>query len=451
MKIFLVDDERILRVSLGIELRDEGHDVFEFSEALAALVSLRDEKPDLVITDIRMPEMDGIELLARIKEYDPEIIVAIMTAHSSLDTAIQALKLGAYDYLIKPFRTAEIMHLVKRVSDFLEIKHDNQRLQKQVSQAFDFSAFAGESKSNQKIFKLIRSVVHSNASILITGETGTGKEMLANVIHYNSNRSQKPLVKVSCAILAKEVFESELFGHEKGAFTGAEKSRKGRFENSDQGTLYLDDVDDIPLDLQVKLLRVLQEKEVEPVGASKPVKVDVRIVSSTKYDLQQFIKEGKFRDDLFYRLNVIPIHIPPLRERKEDILLLVNRFLKEFSSGNTKNFSDDALKIMQNYHWPGNVRELKNLTERLVLTSEGDTITAEDIPSELLLAPYTKDEISSGSHWNLEEILSKTEIKLLRAALSRSAGNKSQAASLLGIPLSTYRNKLSRYNLDNEE
>ncbi len=451
MKIFLVDDERILRVSLGIELRDAGHQVFEFSEAMAALRGLREEKPDLVITDIRMPEMDGIELLAKIKEYDPDITVAIMTAHSSLDTAIQAIKLGAYDYLIKPFRTDEILHLVKRVNDFLEIKQDNRRLQKQVSQAFDFSSFAGDSQSIQKIFKLIRSVAQSSASILITGETGTGKEMLANVIHYNSQRSQKPFIKVSCAILAREVLESELFGHEKGAFTGAEKSRKGRFESADQGTLYLDDVDDIPLELQVKLLRVLQEKEVEPVGTHQPVKVDVRIISSTKYNLQQFIKEGKFRDDLFFRLNVVPIHIPPLRERKDDIPLLANRFLKEFAKATPKEFSKEAMKILKSYHWPGNVRELKNLTERLVLTSEEDTITAEEIPSELLFATYSDKEISSGSHWNLEEILSKTEIKLLKAALSRSAGNKSQAATLLGIPLSTFRNKLAKFGLDNEE
>jgi len=451
MKIFLVDDERILRVSLGIELRDAGHQVFEFSEAMAALRNLCEEKPDLIITDIRMPEMDGIELLARIKEYDPDITVAIMTAHSSLDTAIQALKLGAYDYLIKPFRTDEILHLVKRVNEFLEIKRDNRRLQKQVSQAFDFSSFAGESQAIRKIFKLIRSVAQSSASILITGETGTGKEMLANVIHYNSQRSQKPFIKVSCAILAREVLESELFGHEKGAFTGAEKSRKGRFESADQGTLYLDDVDDIPLELQVKLLRVLQEKEVEPVGTHQPVKVDVRIISSTKYNLQQFIKEGKFRDDLFFRLNVVPMHIPPLRERKEDIPLLANRFLMEFAEGNPKKFSEEAMKILQSYHWPGNVRELKNLIERLVLTSEGNTITAEEIPSELLLTPYSDEEISSGSHWNLEEILSKTEIKLLRAALSRSAGNKSQAATLLGIPLSTFRNKLAKFGLDSDE
>jgi DNA-binding NtrC family response regulator len=448
MKIFLAEDERILRVSLADELRDAGYQVFEFAEASGVLQKIADENPDLLITDIRMPGIDGLELLEKVKKLSPDTFVVVMTAYASVDTAIKALKLGAYDYLSKPFRNEEILHLTKRVAELRDIKQDNLRLQTQISEKFDFSSFAGESDSVKKIFELVQSVAHSNASVLITGETGTGKEMLANIIHYNSNRSNKPFVKVSCAILAREVFESELFGHEKGAFTGAEKSRKGRFEIADKGTIYLDDIDDVPLELQVKLLRVLQEQEVEPVGTTKAVKIDVRVVSSTKYDLKQLIAKGQFRDDLYYRLNVIPIHIPPLRERKDDIRVLANRFLKEFSQGKPLQINPDALGILENYKWPGNVRELRNLMERLVLTTTGNQITVTDIPSEFIKPEISDNNLEVNDQWNLEEILAATEVKLIKAAIVRSGGNKTKAARLLNIPLSTFRTKAEKHGLD---
>jgi DNA-binding NtrC family response regulator len=448
MKIFLAEDERILRVSLADELRDAGYQVFEFAEASGVLQKIAEESPDLLITDIRMPGIDGLELLEKVKQISPDTIVVIMTAYSSVDTAIKALKLGAYDYLSKPFRNEEILHLTERVAELRDIKQDNKRLQTQVSEKFDFSSFAGESESVNKIFDLIKSVAHSNASVLITGETGTGKEMLANIIHYNSNRSNKPFVKVSCAILAREVFESELFGHEKGAFTGAEKSRKGRFEAADKGTIYLDDIDDVPLELQVKLLRVLQEQEVEPVGTTQAVKVDVRVVASTKYDLKKLIDQGRFRDDLYYRLNVIPIHIPPLRERKDDVRILVKRFLREFSQGRPLQINPDALGILENYKWPGNVRELRNLMERLVLTTTGNQITVADIPVEFIRPDVSETDPELSDQWNLEEIMANTEIKLIKAAMLRSGGNKTKASKLLNIPLSTFRTKAEKYGLD---
>ncbi len=448
MKIFLVDDERILRVTLADELKDAGYHVFEFAEASGVIQTLQQEKPDLLITDIRMPGMDGLELLEKVKKVSPETIVVVMTAYTSVDTAIKALKLGAYDYLSKPFSNEEILHLTQRVAELKEVKDENLRLHTQVREKFDFSSFAGESKAVKDIFELVRSVSHSNASILITGETGTGKEMLANIIHYNSNRSKKPFVKVSCAILAREVFESELFGHEKGAFTGAEKSRKGRFEIADKGTIYLDDIDDVPLELQVKLLRVLQEQEVEPVGSSSSIKVDVRVVSSTKYDLKELIAQGKFRDDLYYRLNVIPIHIPPLRERKEDIPVLIDKFLKEFSPGKPKRMDPDAMAVLENYPWPGNVRELRNLIERLVLTTRGDQISAADLPSEFLMPQVSDTDPETMDQWNLEQVINNTEIKLLKAAILRSGGNKTKAAKLLNIPLSTFRTKAEKHGLD---
>lgn len=446
MKIFLVDDERILRVSLADELRDAGHNVFEFAEGSGALMSLPVENPDIVITDIRMPEMDGLELLEKIRLIAPQTNVVIMTAYVSVDTAIRALKLGAYDYLSKPFRSEEVMHIINRVSELRNIKQDNLRLQSQISRQYDFSSFTGESVLVKKLFELVRSVADSGASILITGETGTGKELLANIIHYNSNRKNKAFIKVSCAILAKEVFESELFGHVKGSFTGADKERKGRFEMADMGSIYLDDVDDIPIDLQVKLLRVLQEQEIEAVGSSKPQKVDVRVISSTKYDLKKLISEGRFRDDLFYRLNVIPMHIPPLRDRPEDIPLLVKRFINEFCAANPIFMDSSVISFLQEYHWPGNVRELRNLIERLCLTFPGKEILPEHIPSEYMLAtePETTDQVS----WNLEKILSKTEANLIKAALTRSGGNKTKAAELLHLPLSTLRTKASKYGID---
>jgi DNA-binding NtrC family response regulator len=448
MKIFLAEDERILRVSLADELRDAGHLVHEFSEAGGVMHKLAFENPDLLITDIRMPGMDGLNLLEKVKNTSPDTVVVVMTAYASVESAIKALKLGAYDYLIKPFSNEEILHLTQRVNELKEIKQENKRLQTQISEPFDFSSFAGEHPKIKEIFELIRSVAHSNASVLITGETGTGKEMLANIIHYNSNRSNKPFIKVSCAILAREVFESELFGHEKGAFTGAEKTRKGRFELADKGTIYLDDIDDIPLELQVKLLRVLQEQQVEPVGSTQGINVDVRVLSSTKYDIKSLISQGKFRDDLFYRLNVIPIHIPPLKERKSDIKILAEKFVLEFAQGRNFMISKGAVKILENYSWPGNVRELRNLMERLVLTGRKDTIHPEDIPSEFFVSSELDSSIANAGSWNLEDIIAKTEINLLKAAITRGGGNKTQAARLLNIPLSTFRTKIEKYGLD---
>ncbi len=448
INIFLAEDERILRVTLADELRDAGYKVTEFAEGRGVVQKLTEETPDLLITDIRMPGMDGLQLLEKVKQLSPDTIVVVMTAYASVETAIQALKLGAYDYLSKPFRNEEILHLTQRVAELKDIKQDNKRLQSQVSEQFDFSSFAGKSDAVDKIFDMVRSVAHSNASVLITGETGTGKEMLANIIHYNSKRNNKPFVKVSCAILAREVFESELFGHEKGSFTGAEKSRKGRFETADKGTIYLDDIDDVPLELQVKLLRVLQEQEVEPVGATQGIKVDVRIVASTKYDLKKLIAEGKFREDLYYRLNVIPIHIPPLRERVDDVPVLAARFLNEFGQGKNFRLNDDALNALTSYAWPGNVRELRNLMERLVLTARREVIEVKDIPAEFLRPAIELTEPLAEDEWNLEAIIAQTEVRLLEAAIKRSGGNKTKAAKILGLPLSTFRTKCEKHGLE---
>ncbi len=329
MKIFIVEDEKILRISLIDELQDAGYEVVGFENPNEALEKIQSQEVDVVLTDIKMPGMDGMELLEKIKQKNEQITVIMMTAFGSVDSAVEAMKKGAYDYLTKPFHTDELLLILNRLKEIKSIKNENRQFKQEISQKYSIEAFVGVSQAAKKTKDMIKIVAESDASVLITGETGTGKELVANIIHYNSARKDKILVKVSCAILARDVFESELFGHEKGAFTGAFKERIGRFEQANGGTIYLDDVDDIPLELQVKLLRVLQEKEMERVGGNKTIKINTRVIASTKADLRKLAQEGKFREDLYYRLNVFPIHLLPLRERREDIPLLIDYFLKQ--------------------------------------------------------------------------------------------------------------------------
>ncbi|NOR88333.1 MAG: response regulator, partial [Bacteroidales bacterium] len=296
MKIYVVDDERIIRVSLADELRDAGYEVFEFANAISALSQIKTIIPDIVITDMKMPEMNGIDFLKKIKGFKPNIYVILMTAYSTVSTAVEAMKLGAYDYISKPFDNEEMLLTIKRVLELKQVKDENKALKIKLKQDYDFSSYVGNSKGVNQIFDLVKIVAQKSTSVLLVGETGTGKELLTNIIHYNSSRNKKPLVKVSCAILSREIFESELFGHEKGAFTGAIADKAGRFEKADGGTLYLDDIDDIPLDLQVKLLRALEEREIERLGSNKAIKIDIRLIASTKKDLKKMVEEGKFRE-----------------------------------------------------------------------------------------------------------------------------------------------------------
>jgi DNA-binding NtrC family response regulator len=443
MKIFVVDDERIIRVTLADELRDAGHQVQEFSNASGAMAQIRDLEPDLIITDLSMPGMDGIQFMEKIKSYNQDIQVMMMTAYSTVDNAVKAMKIGAYDYFTKPFDAEEILLAVKRVEELINVKNENKYLRKQIIPKYNFEAFVGKSKAIEDLFQLVRLVANSNSTVLITGETGTGKELMTNIIHFNSDRKNKPFIKVSCAILNKEIFESELFGHEKGAFTGADKMQKGRFEMAHTGTLYLDDIDDMPLNLQVKLLRALEEREIERVGGNTPIKIDIRVIASTKVDLKEMVAQGTFREDLYYRLSVFPIHIPPLRERREDLKGLILHFVDQFSGKSETSIDPEALEYLCNYPFPGNTREVKNLMERLVLLAGNGVITPDIIPADI---KYGKTNLlcTSMENRNLNEILMEVEQNAIQKALDRTGGNKSKAAELLGIPASTLKSKIPK-------
>ncbi len=449
LRIIVVEDEEILRVSLTDDLIDAGYVVKSFENPIDALAEIKKANVDLVITDVKMPGMSGIELLNNIKKIKEETIVIVMTAFASVNAAVDAMKKGAYDYIHKPFQIDELLLQIDRIKDLINIKQENVMLRTQVASKYSLDSFVGESQSSEHLLELVSIISKKDTTVLITGETGTGKEHLTHILHHQSNRYNKPFIKVSCAILSREIFESELFGHEKGAFTGAMKERKGRFEMADSGTLYLDDVDDIPLDLQVKLLRVLQEQEFERVGGNKTINVDVRVIASTKADIRELVNQGKFREDLFYRLNVFPIHIEPLRDRPEDIPGLIDHFVKLFAEEKDIKVNEDAMNYLKQYNWPGNIREIKNISERLVLMTSGNQIKASSIPLEIVKPSGPLPELSIGKK-PLDDVLADVEINIILQALNQSHGNKAKAAEILGIPASTLRSKINKYDLNDD-
>jgi DNA-binding NtrC family response regulator len=360
--------------------------------------------------------------------------------------AVEAMKLGAYDYITKPFTNEELILTIKRIAEVQFLKRENVELREQLKERHGFHKIIGKSKSMQEVYNLLSIVSASDSTVLITGETGTGKEMVADAIHYTGLRQNYSHIKVSCALLSKDILESELFGHEKGAFTGASDDKKGRFELADKGTIFLDDVDDIPLELQVKLLRVLQNSEFERVGGTETLKVDVRIMASSKANLLEKIKKGEFREDLYYRLNVVPINLPPLRERKKDIPLLIEAFIEKYSSGKKLKFSNKTMDYLLRYHWPGNVRELENLIERLALTAKEGNITPSLLPSEIIWEEVCPEEACLDESC-FDEIIKNTEVNLIKQALNIAGGNKTKAATLLKLKPSTLRSKIEKYSL----
>ena len=445
LRIFVVEDEEILRVSLRDDLRDAGYDVLEFDDPLKVLDKIKKQIVDIVIKDIKMPKMNGLELLDKIKSVKPETTVILITAFGSVDSAVEAMKNGAYDYITKPFKMDELLLVLERVKELHIIKKENVQLRSQFESKYSIDTFIGDDKTTQKMLELVRTVENRSTTILITGETGTGKELLANIIHYNGDRKKNPLIKVSCAVLSRDVFESELFGHERGAFTGAAKERIGRFEGADSGTIYLDDVEDIPIDMQVKLLRVLQEQEFERVGGNETIKVDVRVIASTKVNLKKLIREGRFREDLYYRLNVFPINLPPLWQRKEDIPELINYFVKQLRPELDIVILPEVMDCLKIYSWPGNVRELKNVVERLLLLSGGREIDLSLVPLEILQSDHSVPETILGQK-PLHEMIMETEANLIYNALQKTNGSQARAAELLGIPPSTLRTKMNKHH-----
>jgi DNA-binding NtrC family response regulator len=446
-RILVVDDDSYVRGATEEILIRKGYDVDTASAASGALQKLDEGEYDLLLSDIKMPGMSGLELLGKVKTKWPELTVILMTAYSSVEDAVRAMKDGAYDYIQKGSEstTAETEIVVERALKFQETERENRRLRSELQSRYGFGNMIGKAKPMEQVFNYIETVADSPATVLVTGESGTGKELVARSLHYNSARRNGPFIRLNCAALPKDLMESELFGHEKGAFTGAVKQTRGRFEMADGGTLLLDEISEIDPALQAKLLRVLQEREFERVGSTQTIKVNVRIVATTNRDLQKEVDEGNFRQDLYYRLNVIEVEMPPLRDRLEDIPALVRAFVDRYNEENGKGIEgidDEALELVMRYDWPGNVRELENYIERAVVVGGGPILTVADFPRKLAEGPGT-----SGGDEGLQVGLTVHEMerRLIMKTLEAFSGNRTEAAAQLGISTRTLRNKLHEY------
>lgn len=444
-KILVIDDDNSLRRVLEYNLQEEGYDVQAASSGEEGLYWFGQSKPDLVITDMKMTGMDGLMVLKSIKERSPESLVIIITAFGTVDVAVEAMKNGAYDYITKPFNRDELKLTVKKALQFNGLTEENKRLKSDLADKADFRTIVGTSKEMEKVFDVIRKVADTEAAILITGESGTGKELVARSIHNNSSRRDAPFVAINCAAIPRDLLESELFGHVKGSFTGAIKDKMGKFQTAEGGTLFLDEVGELPLELQPKLLRALQEKEVEAVGGTKTQKLDVRVVSATNLDIDKAISAGTFREDLYYRLGVIPIHLPPLRERRKDIPLLIRYFCGKHGSDKV-TFDKDALHTLVMYPWPGNVRELENTIERLLIMRNGDVIGVDELPEKFL-----ENGVSGGAVIKLPDegySLEQLEREVVVQALERNHWNQTAAARFLRIPRHTLIYRLEKYGIE---
>ncbi|MDQ1274385.1 MAG: two-component system, NtrC family, response regulator [Planctomycetota bacterium] len=453
-KILIVDDEKLMRVSLEDKLTKEGYAVNSLSNAVEGIKLLQSTNFDAVITDLRLPRMDGIDFLREIKKAFPDTVVIIMTAYGSIENAVTAMKEGAYDYVTKPFPLEELTIKLQKALKHKDTIAENIMLKQRVLSQYGYDNMIGKSEGMKRVCEIISTVSNRDTTILIQGESGTGKELAAGAIHYNSNRRDGSFIKVSCAALNKEILESELFGHEKGSFTGAIKTRRGRFELADGGTIFLDDVDDIPLEMQVKLLRVLQEREFERVGGEETIHVNVRVICATKKDLKKLVQEDSFREDLYYRLHVVTVQLPPLRERKEDIPLLVAYFIKKYATHqrvSVNSISPETLNLLLSYNWPGNIRELENVIEHAVAFCTSDTIIPKNLPGNLLERETPSGifpiELSAIDSIDLQETLSEAERKLLFWAYQKTNGNQVRMSEILRIPRTTLQNKLVKYNI----
>ena len=445
-KILVVDDEQSMTQFLGIVLRKEGYQVTVSNNGREALEKVRTEGFDVVITDIRMPGMNGIELLEGVKKIDATLPVVIMTAYASQQTAIDAVNLGAFQYLIKNAKNDEIKLVVRNAVEMRRVRSENQYLKRELKRGHEEKTIIGSSDEMMRVFRMVEKVADSEATILIQGESGTGKELIARAIHYRSRRAGGPFVSINCGAIPRDLLESNLFGHVKGAFTGAVRDSAGLFQVAEGGTFFLDEVGEMPSATQVKLLRALQEREIIPVGGTQPVKIDCRLVAATNADLEKEVAEGRFRADLFYRLNVIPIRLPSLRQRRDDIPLLVDHFLRRFAQNNpAKTVSPESMELLMKYDWPGNVRELENVMERAMILDEGGTIGPEDLPDKIRFGVAHRGSLIIDSPTlTLDELEKEYILKVLHY----TRWQKKRASDLLGINASTLYRKLIAYGVE---
>jgi len=444
MNILMVEDERMTRIALTGTLRKAGHEVLPCPDGHSAIAALDNNVFDVVLTDLNLPGPDGIEILRHAVQKNPDIKVIIMTAYASTETAVEALRIGAYDYLTKPFQPDEVLARIGHIENLLTVQEENRTLKQRIA---DISqrTIVGDSPVMIRLVETITTIAPGEFSVLIQGPSGTGKELAAQAIHLRSNRRDKPLVAINCAAIPETLLESELFGYRKGAFTGADRDHDGYFKRAHGGTLFIDDIDDLPMTVQVKLLRVIQEKEIEPLGGRSTVKVDFRLISATKVNLRDLVAEGKFREDLYYRLNVIPLQLPTLAERKEDIPALVEHFSRRLGQSKPLQLSNEQFTTLMNHHWPGNVRELQNVVERMTALPNIPVADLFDTPlGRQSSAQQTLADNDPAAFSDYRQYMQNCEDRIVQWALRQSDGNISTAARLLDLPRSTLRSKLEK-------
>jgi DNA-binding NtrC family response regulator len=448
--ILIVEDEAKMRRLLELNLGEDGFTTFSAGDAESGLKLLRENFIDLVVTDLKLPGMNGLEFLQAVKHQNAALPVVVMTAFGTVGTAVEAMKAGASDYVLKPFSLAEMRMVIHKELDVHNLREENRSLREALGKRYAHPNIVAQSPKMQEVLATVERVAPTNSTVLLGGETGVGKDLIARAIHQKSRRASGPFIKINSTAIPENLLESELFGYEKGAFTGATASKPGKFELADKGTLFLDEIGDVPPAIQVKLLRVLQEREFERLGGTRTVKVDVRLVAATNRDLRAALEEGTFREDLYYRLNVVPIDIAPLRERKEDIPGLVHLFISRFSAESDKPVADitpEAMRILVNYHWPGNVRELQNILERACALAKGTILE----PSDIHLDVRPARGVESANHFLPEGMtLEHWEDEMIQEALKRANGNKSQAARLLGLSRNALRYRLSKIGITDE-
>ena len=452
--LLIIEDEAKMRRLLELNLSEDGFTVYTAADAEAGLNTLRQEKIDLVVTDLKLPGMNGLELLQAVKRTNATIPVVVMTAYGTVETAVEAMKAGASDYLLKPFALEEMKLILRKELDFHRLREENRSLREALGERYQFRNIVARSPKMQEVLATVERVAPTHSTVLLGGESGVGKDLIARAIHEHSRRAAGPFIKINCTAIPENLLESELFGYEKGAFTGANTSKPGRFELADKGTIFLDEIGDVPGSIQVKLLHVLQDRQFDRLGGTKTLKVDVRVIAATNQDLRAALEQGTFRQDLYYRLNVVPISIPPLRERKEEIPYLVDYFIARFARESDKpltGITSAALQLLADFHWPGNVRELENIIERAVALSTGTVIDTADIRLDISTSAPAAAASGGSAPFPPEGMtLEQFEDEIIREALRRAGGNKSQAARLLGLSRNALRYRLSKLGVADE-